>query len=96
MSAEGPALPGTATGVSGLAAPMRLRAEPPRVTRLSRRVLAGLGLAASIGVGIGFGMQNVVNNFISGILLLVVGVVYAVCSRPQKPMVVARACETKK
>ena len=27
--------------------------------------------AASIGVGIGFGMQNVVNNFISGILLLV-------------------------
>ena len=51
MSAEGPALPGTATGVSGLAAPMRLRAEPPRVTRLSRRVLAGLGLAASIGVG---------------------------------------------
>ena len=33
---------------------------------------------------------------LSGILLLVVGVVYAVCSRPQKPMVVARACETKK
>ncbi|MFT3972126.1 MAG: TrbI/VirB10 family protein [Amaricoccus sp.] len=30
---------------------MRLRAEPPRVTRLLRRVLAGLGLAASIGVG---------------------------------------------
>ena len=25
-------------------APMRLRAEPPRVTRLSRKVLAGLGL----------------------------------------------------
>jgi len=33
------------------AATMRLRAEPPRVTRLSRRVLAGLGLAASLGVG---------------------------------------------
>lgn len=33
------------------AASMRLRAEPPRVTRLSRRVLAGLGLAASIGLG---------------------------------------------
>lgn len=32
-------------------APMRLRPEPPRVTRLSRRVLAGLGLAASLGVG---------------------------------------------
>lgn len=32
-------------------APMRLRPEPPRVTRLSRKVLAGLGLAASLGVG---------------------------------------------
>lgn len=31
--------------------PMRLRPEPPRVTRLSRKVLAGLGLAASLGVG---------------------------------------------
>jgi type IV secretion system protein VirB10 len=30
---------------------MRLRAEPPRVTRLSRKVLAGLGLAAGLGVG---------------------------------------------
>ncbi len=33
------------------AATMRLRAESPRVTRLSRKVLAGLGLAASLGVG---------------------------------------------
>ncbi|WP_298111973.1 TrbI/VirB10 family protein [Bradyrhizobium sp.] len=33
------------------AATMRLRAEPPRVTRVSRKVLAGLGLAASLGVG---------------------------------------------
>jgi type IV secretory pathway VirB10-like protein len=32
-------------------APMRLRPEPPRVTRLSRKVLAGLGLAASLCVG---------------------------------------------
>ncbi len=31
--------------------PMRLRAEPPRVTRLSRRVLAGIGLVASVGLG---------------------------------------------
>ncbi|MCQ9147957.1 MULTISPECIES: TrbI/VirB10 family protein [Hyphomicrobiales] len=31
--------------------PMRLRAEPPRVTRLSRRVLLGLGLVASLGIG---------------------------------------------
>ncbi|WP_342778167.1 MULTISPECIES: TrbI/VirB10 family protein [Mesorhizobium] len=30
---------------------MRLRAEPPRVTRLSRKALAGLGLAASLTVG---------------------------------------------
>ncbi|MCO6406448.1 conjugal transfer protein TraI [Aurantimonas endophytica] len=33
------------------ASSMRLRAEPPRVTRLSRRVLAGLGLVASLGLG---------------------------------------------
>lgn len=32
-------------------APMRLRPELPRVTRLSRKVLAGLGLVASLGVG---------------------------------------------
>ncbi|WP_430395063.1 TrbI/VirB10 family protein [Enterovirga aerilata] len=30
---------------------MRLRSEPPRVTRLSRKVLAGVGLIASIGIG---------------------------------------------
>ncbi|WP_324699047.1 TrbI/VirB10 family protein [Novosphingobium sp. RL4] len=30
---------------------MRLRAEPPRVTRLSRKVLAGLGLVGSLGIG---------------------------------------------
>lgn len=30
---------------------MRLRAEAPRVTRLSRKVLASVGLAASIGIG---------------------------------------------
>lgn len=33
------------------AATMRLRAEPPRVTRISRRVLAGLGVAAGVGIG---------------------------------------------
>lgn len=33
------------------AAPMRLRAEPPRVTRLSRRVLVSAGLVVSIGIG---------------------------------------------
>ncbi|TXG95651.1 MAG: TrbI/VirB10 family protein [Nevskiaceae bacterium] len=31
--------------------PMRLRAEPPRVTRLSRIVLAGVGAAALLGIG---------------------------------------------
>jgi len=33
------------------AAPMRLRAEPPRVTRLSRKMLAGVGAVALLGVG---------------------------------------------
>jgi type IV secretion system protein VirB10 len=33
------------------AAPMRLRGEAPRVTRLSRRALAGIGLVASVGIG---------------------------------------------
>ncbi|MBN9252699.1 MAG: conjugal transfer protein TraI, partial [Mesorhizobium sp.] len=33
------------------AATMRLRAEAPRVTRISRRVLAGLGVVAGIGIG---------------------------------------------
>lgn len=33
------------------AAPMRLRADPPRVTRLSRKVIAGIGFAASVGIG---------------------------------------------
>lgn len=32
-------------------AQMRLRADPPPVTRLSRKVLAGLGLVASVGIG---------------------------------------------
>lgn len=39
------------TGAPVDPAPMRLRAEPPRVTRLSRKVLAGLGLVASVGIG---------------------------------------------
>jgi type IV secretion system protein VirB10 len=30
---------------------MRLRADPPRVTRLSRKVLAGVGAAALLGIG---------------------------------------------
>ncbi len=33
------------------AEPMRLRAEPPRVTRLSRKMLAGVGAAALLGIG---------------------------------------------
>ena len=32
-------------------APMRLRAEPPRVTRLSRKMLAGVGAVALFGIG---------------------------------------------
>ena len=37
--------------VGEAAAAMRLRPEPPRVTRLSRKVLAGLGLVAGLGIG---------------------------------------------
>lgn len=33
------------------AAPMRLRAEPPRVTRLSRKMLAGVAAVALLGIG---------------------------------------------
>ena len=33
------------------AAPMRLRPDPPRVTRLSRKVLAGVGAVALFGIG---------------------------------------------
>ena len=33
------------------AAPMRLRADPPRVTRLSRKVLAGLAGIGALGIG---------------------------------------------
>jgi type IV secretion system protein VirB10 len=33
------------------ATPMRLRAETPRVTRLSRKMLAGIGLVTSLGIG---------------------------------------------
>lgn len=36
---------------AGTAAAMRLRPDPPRVTRLSRRVLAGLGLGVGLGIG---------------------------------------------
>ncbi|MBN9306969.1 MAG: conjugal transfer protein TraI [Devosia sp. 67-54] len=36
---------------SETSANMRLRAEPPRVTRISRRVLIGLGVVAGIGIG---------------------------------------------
>jgi type IV secretion system protein TrbI len=35
----------------GDAAPMRIRADPPRVTRLSRKVLAGAGLIATLCIG---------------------------------------------
>lgn len=37
--------------VADAAEPMRLRGTPPRVTRLSRRVLAGLGLVGAFGIG---------------------------------------------
>ncbi|UPG71717.1 TrbI/VirB10 family protein [Roseomonas gilardii subsp. gilardii] len=41
----------TENTVTETAAPMRLRAEPPRVTRLSRKMLAGVGAVALVGIG---------------------------------------------
>jgi len=40
-----------AAPVTDHAASMRLRPEPPRVTRLSRKVLGGAGLVVSLGIG---------------------------------------------
>jgi len=37
--------------ITDTTAPMRLRAEPPRVTRLSRKMLAGIGAVALLGIG---------------------------------------------
>ena len=37
--------------ITDTAAPMRLRAEPPRVTRLSRKMLAGVGAVTLLGIG---------------------------------------------
>ncbi len=52
QSPDAPETPDDARPLTGEpVAPMRLRPEPPRVTRLSRKVLAGLGLVASLGVG---------------------------------------------
>ena len=39
------------TDTENNAGPMRLRAEPPRVTRLSRKVLASVGAVALVGIG---------------------------------------------
>ncbi|MEZ5826661.1 MAG: TrbI/VirB10 family protein [Geminicoccaceae bacterium] len=41
----------TDNSITDTAAPMRLRAEPPRVTRLSRKMLAGVGAVALLGIG---------------------------------------------
>lgn len=41
----------TENTITETAAPMRLRAEPPRVTRLSRKMLAGVGAVALVGIG---------------------------------------------
>ncbi|SIT57248.1 Conjugation TrbI-like protein [Mesorhizobium prunaredense] len=42
---------GGSAATSSTAATMRLRSDAPRVTRISRRVLAGLGLIAGLGIG---------------------------------------------
>ncbi|RRD23674.1 TrbI/VirB10 family protein [Brucellaceae bacterium VT-16-1752] len=41
----------TAEAAVDITAPMRLRAEPPRVTRLSRKMLTGVGAVALFGIG---------------------------------------------
>lgn len=43
--------PGQGRSERDIAAALRLRPDPPRVMRLSRRVLIGLGVAAGLGVG---------------------------------------------
>src|SRR6185312_10807758 len=48
-SSEGGSSPTSARADAGNT--MRLRAEPPRVTRISRRVLVGVGVVAGIGIG---------------------------------------------
>ena len=42
------------------AAAMRLRADPPRVTRISRKVIVGVGVVAGLGIGAAliFGLQR--------------------------------------
>ena len=42
------------------AAAMRLRADPPRVTRISRKVIVGLGVVAGLGIGAAliYGLQG--------------------------------------
>lgn len=42
---------GASHATSDSAATMRLRTDAPRVTRISRRVLAGLGVVAGLGIG---------------------------------------------
>ena len=43
-----------------VAAAMRLRADPPRVTRISRKVVVGLGVVAGLGIGAAliYGLQR--------------------------------------
>ncbi len=41
----------TENTITDTIAPMRLRAAPPRVTRLSRKMLAGVGAVALLGIG---------------------------------------------
>jgi type IV secretory pathway VirB10-like protein len=48
MTDTSPEMPATPASAS---ASMRLRAETPRVTRISRRVLIGLGVVAGLGIG---------------------------------------------
>ncbi len=51
MTEPSPTEPGADLGSAGAPVAMRLRPSRPPVTRLSRKVLLGLGTAAAIGIG---------------------------------------------
>ena len=58
MSAAETSRPGEARTEREIAQALRLRSDPPRVMRLSRKVLIGLGVVAGLGVGLELGSNN--------------------------------------
>jgi hypothetical protein len=58
MSAAETSRPGEARTEREIAQALRLRSDPPRVMRLSRKVLIGLGVVAGLGVGLELRSNN--------------------------------------